>query len=163
MASAVLAMTLSLMFIVATLIKGDSRGPILYAVDAESFGLPRWVDVGDRRVTRVGRFIRCTWIDELPELFNVLRGEMRMIGPRPERPYFVERLAAELPRYSARNCVKPGITGLAQVNVSYGASIEDAHEKLWYDLYYIKHRGLLLDLLSVWRTLRVVLLQEGAR
>jgi lipopolysaccharide/colanic/teichoic acid biosynthesis glycosyltransferase len=131
--------------------------------DAEAGGEPCWASVGDPRITRVGRFIRFTRIDELPQLFNVLRGEMSIVGPRPERPYFVAKLAAELPFYAQRHGVKPGITGWAQVNAPYGSSIEDAREKLRYDLYYVKHCSPLLDLWIVFCTIRVVLFQEGAR
>ena len=102
-------------------------------------------------------------IDELPQLINVLRGEISMIGPRPERPHFVEQLAQAIPLYSARSYVKPGITGWAQVNYPYGASVEDAGQKLSYDLYYVKNRRLLLDLLILFATIRVILFREGAR
>lgn len=183
LAIAMLFMSLPLMLLVAILIKLDSAGPVLYRQervgvrgkpftlfkfrsmhrDAEAGGRPLWAAVGDPRVTRVGRFIRYTRIDELPQLLNVLRGEMSLIGPRPERPYFVDKLTAVIPFYAMRHYVKPGITGWAQVNASYGASTEDAREKLRYDLYYIKHRSFVLDMLIVWRTLRVVVLQQGAR
>lgn len=183
LATAMLLMTLPLMLLVAILIKLDSAGPVLYRqervglrgkpfsifkfrsmhIDAEAGGRPLWAAVGDPRVTRVGRFIRYTRIDELPQLLNVLRGEMSLIGPRPERPYFVEKLAAAISFYTMRHYVKPGITGWAQVNASYGASIEDAREKLRYDLYYIKHRSFVLDVLILWRTLRVVVFQQGSR
>jgi lipopolysaccharide/colanic/teichoic acid biosynthesis glycosyltransferase len=102
-------------------------------------------------------------IDELPQLLNVLRGEMSMIGPRPERPHFVEQLAGIIPFYRVRSSVKPGITGWAQVNYPYGASVEDARQKLAYDLYYVKNRSLLLDLLILLATIRVILFREGAR
>ncbi len=182
-ASLLLFLTLPLMFLIAALVKIDSRGPALYRQervglrgrvftlykfrsmqeDAEADGSPVWAAVADPRVTRVGRFIRYTRIDELPQLLNVLRGEMSIIGPRPERPYFVDKLAAAIPLYQTRHYAKPGITGWAQVNASYGASMEDAREKLRYDLYYLKHRGFLLDLLILMRTLRVVVFGEGAR
>src|SRR5437763_1220407 len=110
-----------------------------------------------------GSFIRYTRMDELPQLINVLRGEMSVIGPRPERPYFVEKLTSAIPLYCARHYVKPGITGWAQVNAPYGASIDDSREKLRYDLYYIKHCSLLLDIIILFRTLRVIILREGAR
>jgi len=131
--------------------------------NAEAGGLPQWARVGDPRITRLGRFIRYTRIDELPQLLNVLRGDMSIIGPRPERPYFVEKLAAAIPLYSLRLSVKPGITGWAQVNASYEGSIEDTRVKLRYDLYYIKYRSFMLDLLILLRTLRVIIFQEGAR
>jgi lipopolysaccharide/colanic/teichoic acid biosynthesis glycosyltransferase len=102
-------------------------------------------------------------IDELPQLINVLKGEMGFVGPRPERPHFVDQLAEVIPFYRDRACVKPGITGWAQVNYPYGASIEDARQKLSYDLYYVKHRNLFLDLLILFATVRVILFQEGAR
>jgi lipopolysaccharide/colanic/teichoic acid biosynthesis glycosyltransferase len=102
-------------------------------------------------------------IDELPQLINVLRGEMSMIGPRPERPHFVDQLARVIPLYSERSYVKPGITGWAQVNYPYGASVEDARQKLSYDLFYVKNRSLLLDLLILFATVRVILFREGAR
>jgi lipopolysaccharide/colanic/teichoic acid biosynthesis glycosyltransferase len=114
-------------------------------------------------VTRVGAFIRRCRIDELPQLFNVLRGEMAFVGPRPERPHFVDQLAEIVPFYRDRVRVKPGITGWAQVNYPYGASIEDARQKLSYDLYYVKRRSLFLDILILFATVRVILFQEGAR
>lgn len=182
-ALALLVLTLPLMLLVALLIRCDSRGSVLYRQervglggraftlykfrsmrqDAEAAGQPRWADTADPRITRIGRFIRYTRVDELPQLLNVLRGDMSMIGPRPERPYFVDMLAATIPMYAARHWVKPGITGWAQVNAPYGASVEGAREKLSYDLYYIKRRGFLLDMLILLRTCRVVFLQEGAR
>jgi lipopolysaccharide/colanic/teichoic acid biosynthesis glycosyltransferase len=131
--------------------------------DAEACGTPRWAEENDPRITRVGHFIRLTRIDELPQIINVLRGEMSFIGPRPERPQIVAKLAAQIPHYDRRACVKPGITGWAQVCYPYGASVEDARNKLAYDLYYIKHRSLLLDLLILLMTVRVILFREGAR
>jgi lipopolysaccharide/colanic/teichoic acid biosynthesis glycosyltransferase len=131
-------------------------------IDAEARG-PAWAAQGDPRVTRVGAFIRRMRIDELPQLINVLKGEMGFVGPRPERPHFVDQLAEVIPFYRDRACVKPGITGWAQVNYPYGASIEDARQKLSYDLYYVKHRNLFLDLLILFATVRVILFQEGAR
>ena len=114
-------------------------------------------------MTRVGAFLRKTRIDELPQLLNVLRGEMGFVGPRPERPHFVAQLGAEIPFYADRHQVKPGITGWAQVSMAYGASVEDAREKLSYDLYYVKNRSLFLDALIILSTVRVILFQEGAR
>jgi len=114
-------------------------------------------------VTKVGAFIRATHIDELPQLANVIRGEMSLVGPRPERPHFVEQLALAIPFYRERSYAKPGLTGWAQVNFPYGASVEDAREKLAYDLYYAKHSCLLLDLFILISTVRVVLFREGAR
>ena len=133
------------------------------SANAEVAGQPQWARERDPRVTRVGAFIRASRIDELPQLLNVLRGEMSMIGPRPERPMFVEELARVIPFYGHRDYVKPGLTGWAQVNYPYGASVEDAREKLAYDLYYVKNRGLLLDLLILFSTVRVILFREGAR
>jgi len=130
--------------------------------DAEARG-PAWAQQQDPRVTRIGAFIRRTRIDELPQLINVLKGEMGFVGPRPERPHFVDQLAEVIPFYRDRACVKPGITGWAQVNYPYGASIEDARQKLSYDLYYVKHRNLFLDVLILFATVRVILFQEGAR
>jgi lipopolysaccharide/colanic/teichoic acid biosynthesis glycosyltransferase len=130
--------------------------------DAEARG-PAWAAQQDPRVTRVGAFIRRARIDELPQLINVLKGEMGFVGPRPERPHFVDQLAEVIPFYRDRACVKPGITGWAQVNYPYGASIEDARQKLSYDLYYVKHRNLFLDVLILFATVRVILFQEGAR
>jgi lipopolysaccharide/colanic/teichoic acid biosynthesis glycosyltransferase len=164
-------------------IKADTRGPVLYrqqrtgaygrtftllkfrsmAVDAEASGSPRWAQQQDPRITRVGRFIRGARIDELPQLANVIRGEMSLVGPRPERPHFVEQLTRAIPFYRQRAYVKPGLTGWAQVNFPYGASVEDAREKLAYDLYYVKNRSLMLDLIILVSTIRVVLFREGAR
>jgi len=175
--------TLPMMAITVLLIKLDSPGPVLYrqeraglrgvpftllkfrsmAVDAEKGGQAQWAQQRDPRVTRVGAFIRASRIDELPQLINVLRGEMSMIGPRPERPIFVEQLARVIPFYDRRGDVKPGLTGWAQVNFPYGASVEDAREKLAYDLYYVKNRGLLLDFVILLSTVRVILFREGAR
>jgi exopolysaccharide biosynthesis polyprenyl glycosylphosphotransferase len=178
-----LLITLPLMLVTALLIKFESHGPVFYrqvrvglhgnhftllkfrsmAVDAESGGKPRWASKRDPRVTRIGGFIRSTRIDELPQLMNVVRGEMSFIGPRPERPHFVEQLAHVIPFYQERSYVKPGITGWAQVNFPYGASVEDAREKLSYDLYYVKNRSLLLDIVILFSTVRVILFQVGAR
>jgi sugar transferase (PEP-CTERM system associated) len=131
-------------------------------LDAEGDGVARWAVKGDARVTRVGRFLRPTRIDELPQLFNVLRGEMSLVGPRPERPAFVKQLAEEIPYYEVRHSVKPGVTGWAQVRYTYGASVEDATRKLEYDLYYVKNHSLFLDILILVETVRVVLFGEGA-
>lgn len=131
--------------------------------DAEGDGKPRWAGTNDDRITRVGRFIRKTRIDELPQLINVLRGDMSFVGPRPERPFFVRQLIAEIPYYDVRHSVKPGITGWSQVCYPYGASVEDAIAKLEYDLYYVKNHSLFLDLLILLETAQVVLLGKGAR
>ena len=174
--------TLPIMCIVALLVRLDSVGPVLYRQervglngsiftlfkfrsmksDAEAGG-PRWAQMRDPRVTRLGSFMRKTRIDELPQLLNILRGEMSFIGPRPERPHFVEQLETVIPCYRERCRVKPGLTGWAQVNYPYGASVEDARAKLSYDLYYVKNRSLFLDVLILLSTVRVILLQEGAR
>ncbi|RRN43872.1 TIGR03013 family PEP-CTERM/XrtA system glycosyltransferase [Lautropia dentalis] len=130
--------------------------------DAEKDG-PRWATVGDARITRVGQFIRLTRIDELPQLINVLRGEMSFVGPRPERPYFVEKLNQQVPYYDIRHYVKPGITGWAQVRMDYGASVEEAMEKLEYDLFYVKNHSLFLDFMVLFETIQVVLRKKGAR
>ncbi|MGR2691049.1 TIGR03013 family XrtA/PEP-CTERM system glycosyltransferase, partial [Pelomicrobium sp. P1] len=131
--------------------------------DAEADGKPRWASEKDDRVTRVGRFIRKTRIDELPQLINVLKGDMSFVGPRPERPYFVAELTEQIPFYGVRHSVKPGITGWAQVRYCYGCSVQDARKKLQFDLYYVKNHSLLLDLVILFETVRVVLLGEGAR
>ena len=131
--------------------------------DAEKDGVARWAQANDDRVTRVGRFIRKVRIDELPQVFNVLRGDMSFVGPRPERPQFVERLAREIPYFDLRHCVKPGITGWAQLRYAYGASVEDAAEKLKYDLYYVKKQSLMFDIAILLQTVEVVLFGKGAR
>jgi lipopolysaccharide/colanic/teichoic acid biosynthesis glycosyltransferase len=131
--------------------------------DAEKDGTPRWASAQDDRTTRIGRTIRKLRIDELPQIFNVLRGEMSFVGPRPERPFFVSELAKEIPYYNARHSIKPGITGWAQVRYPYGASLEDAIEKLQYDLYYVKNHTLFLDIMILFETVQVVLWGKGAR
>ena len=131
--------------------------------DAEQDGTPQWARDGDDRITRVGRFIRLTRLDELPQLWNVLKGDMSFVGPRPERPYFVEQLAKDIPFYMQRHAVKPGVTGWAQVKYQYGNSVEDAMEKLRYDLYYIKHLSVALDLSIVFDTVKVILFGRGAK
>ena len=183
LASALLLLTLPLMFFVALAIKCDSAGSVFYRqervglrgrsfavlkfrsmrADAEADGCPVWAQTQDDRVTRVGRFIRWARIDELPQLLNVLRGEMSIVGPRPERPFFVEQFNKLILSYDDRHAVLPGITGWAQVNYPYGASVEDAREKLRYDLQYIANYGFRLDLKILRATIRVVLSGEGAR
>jgi sugar transferase (PEP-CTERM system associated) len=168
---------------VALAIKLESRGPIFYRqervglngrvfrlwkfrsmrTDAERDGVPRWAGAADDRVTRVGRFIRKVRIDEIPQVINVVAGEMSFIGPRPERPFFVDQLKQQIPHYDLRHSVRPGITGWAQVNYPYGASIEDAKRKLSYDLYYLKKNDLLLDFAILVQTVRVILFAHGAR
>lgn len=131
--------------------------------DAEKDGKARWAQKNDSRVTRVGQFIRNTRIDELPQIFNVLKGEMSFVGPRPERPQFVEELAQQIPYYRERHRVKPGITGWAQLCYPYGASVDDAEQKLKYDLYYIKNHSLMFDLYILVRTVEIILLGKGVR
>jgi exopolysaccharide biosynthesis polyprenyl glycosylphosphotransferase len=130
---------------------------------AEADGAARWAQTTDRRVTRVGAIIRKLRLDELPQLFNVLCGHMSLVGPRPERPEFVVQLSEKIPYYPERHSVKPGITGWAQLSYPYGASDHDAQEKLQYDLYYIKHKSVILDLMILLQTLEVVLWRKGAR
>ncbi len=175
--------TSPILLLAAIAIKLDSPGPVFYRqervgrgnktfmlvkfrsmrADAEVAGQPVWASKADPRVTRVGRWLRLTRVDEIPQVINVLRGEMHFVGPRPERPGFVEQLGRQIPHYHDRAAVKPGITGWAQVNYPYGASVEDARMKLAYDLYYVRRRSLFLDLLILVATVRVILFQEGAR
>ena len=131
-------------------------------VGADTIG-PRVTAHNDPRVTRLGRFLRHTKLDELPQLYNVLRGDMSLVGPRPERPIFVSELQERIPFYMYRHVVRPGITGWAQVRYQYGASLEHAREKLEYDFYYIKNRSLFLDLLIIIQTIQVILFGRGAR
>jgi sugar transferase (PEP-CTERM system associated) len=131
--------------------------------NAESDGCPAWATERDMRITMVGRFIRTLRIDELPQLWNVLLGDMTIVGPRPERPHFVDQFSKSIPFYSFRHAVRPGITGWAQVSFRYGASLEDARRKLSYDLYYIKNRSFVLDLIILFKTVNVVLTGQGAR
>ncbi len=130
--------------------------------DAEKDGKPVWATAQDDRITRVGRIIRKLRIDELPQLFSVLRGDMSLVGPRPERPFFVDQLTKEIPFYAVRHSVKPGVTGWAQVRYHYGATVEDSAEKLQYDLYYVKNHSLFLDILVLFETIGVVLTGKGA-
>lgn len=129
--------------------------------EAENDTGPIWAEKEDPRVTRVGRFMRKTRIDEIPQVVNVLKGDMELIGPRPERPYFVELLEQEIPYYTQRLTMKPGITGLAQIRYPYGSTVEDAVEKLQYDLYYIKNMSLRLDAEILFETVKTVLFCEG--
>ena len=172
-----------IMLVAALAIKFESRGPVLYRqqrvgqngrpfsiakfrsmrTDAELDGTPRWAAANDSRVTRVGHVIRRLRIDELPQLFNVLRGDMSLVGPRPERPFFVEQLTQEIPYYALRHSVKPGVTGWAQVRYHYGSTVEDSQEKLQFDLYYVKNHTLFLDLVVLMETVGVVLTGKGAR
>ena len=178
-----LALTLPLILLGALAVKLESKGPAFYRQrrvglygqgfdiiklrsmrqDAEVAGKAVWAEKDDPRITRVGRFIRKVRIDELPQCWSVLKGEMSFVGPRPERPQFVEDLEQQLNYYAERHMVKPGITGWAQINYPYGASIEDSRQKLEYDLYYAKNYSPFLDLLILLQTLRVVLFPDGAR
>jgi sugar transferase (PEP-CTERM system associated) len=178
-----LVLTLPLLGLTACAIKLTSPGPVLYRqervglrghvftifkfrsmqVDAETDGHPLWAAPGDPRITAVGAIIRKLRIDELAQILNVLRGDMSFVGPRPERPYFVARLTAEIPYYAERHWVRPGITGWAQINFPYGASAEDARRKLAYDLYYVKNRSIFLDALVLLQTARVIFWNQGAR
>jgi exopolysaccharide biosynthesis polyprenyl glycosylphosphotransferase len=173
---------LPILLIVAAAIKWEDGGPVLYSqervtrgnrvfrifklrtmrTDAEKAGAV-WAAKADPRVTRIGGFLRKVRIDELPQLWNVLRGDMSLVGPRPERPQFVRELSEKLPLYNERHRVKAGLTGWAQINYPYGASLEDARSKLSYDLYYVKNFGILFDLLIILQTLRVVLTPSTAR
>ena len=174
---------LPIMLVAAVMIKLESAGPVLYVqdrvglngkvfgvikfrsmrTDAEKDGKPRWATLNDDRVTKVGRIIRKVRIDELPQLFNVLRGEMSLVGPRPERQFFVDDLIAKVPYFAVRHSVKPGVTGWAQVRYEYGSTVEDSIEKLQYDMYYVKNHTLFLDLLIMLETVAVVLTGKGAR
>ena len=183
-ASAVgLLLSTPITLLTAVAIKLDSRGPILYRQErvgqndepfaiykfrsmcesAEANGSPVWATEGDPRVTRVGRIIRKLRIDEIPQMINVLKGQMSLVGPRPERPFFVQTLNKRIPYYSLRHSIKPGITGWAQICYSYGDSEDDAIEKLQYDLYYMKNMSSLFDLQIIFESLKVVLLGKGAR
>ena len=131
-------------------------------VDAEKDG-PKWAAKKDDRITRIGQILRKSRIDEIPQVLNVLKGDMSFVGPRPERPVFVEELNTELRFYQQRHRLKPGITGWAQINYPYGASIADAREKLSFDLYYVKNASVFLDMLIILQTVRVILFPSGAR
>ena len=181
---ALLGFTLSLPIIIVTavLIKLESRGPIFYKqervgknghrfvlikfrsmkVDAEKSG-PVWASKGDDRTTRVGRVIRKLRVDEIPQFWNILKGEMSFVGPRPERPHFVAQLAEEIPYYEQRHLIAPGLTGWAQIKYPYGASIEDARQKLQYDLFYIKNYSLILDAVIMFETIKIILFGRGAQ
>jgi sugar transferase (PEP-CTERM system associated) len=183
--AALLGVVLSfpLMVVAAIWIKLDSRGPMLFrqervgqfgrsfdliklrsmTVDAEASGEPRWATVDDARITRAGQFLRRFRLDELPQFFNILRGDMSFVGPRPERPYFVARLEETLDFYQDRHLIKPGLTGWAQVNFTYASSEEESRQKLEYDFFYVKNFSLLLDLVIIFRTAKIVLGGKGAR
>ena len=181
--SAILILTLPILVLTALAIRIESRGPIFYrqervglrgnvftvckfrsmGEDAEDDGVAVWAQADDDRVTKVGWFIRKFRIDELPQLFNVFNGDMSIVGPRPERPEFVDQLSSAIPYYDLRHHVKPGITGWAQVSYPYGASIKDSREKLQYDLYYLKNYSLFLDINILLLTVQVILWGKGAR
>ena len=131
--------------------------------DAEANGIAVWAGENDPRITRVGKFVRATRLDELPQIWNILKGEMSLVGPRPERPLFVAQLAEAMPYYHERHRVKPGLTGWAQINYRYGASKDDSRMKLRYDLYYAKNFSVFLDILILMKTIRVVLWPDGVR
>jgi len=182
-ATALLLIAWPAMVLVALCIWMESGRPVLYRqirvgengrhfelvkfrsmrADAEGDGVARWASQRDDRSTRVGRFIRMSRLDELPQLFNVLRGDMSFVGPRPERPHFVDMLSLEIRYYNVRHCVKPGLTGWAQLRYPYGASVRDAEEKLTFDLFYVKNQGLVFDLMILLQTVEVVLFRRGAR
>lgn len=175
--------SLPIAVIAALLIKLESRGPIFYSqervgknghifnvikfrsmkTDAEADGKPIWAATNDERVTRVGHVIRKLRIDEIPQFWNILKGEMNFVGPRPERPHFVKQLATEISYYEHRHLVAPGLTGWAQIKYPYGASVSDAIQKLQYDLYYIKNQSLTLDMVIVFETIKTVLFSNGGR
>ncbi|HKE03289.1 MAG TPA: TIGR03013 family XrtA/PEP-CTERM system glycosyltransferase, partial [Blastocatellia bacterium] len=174
-------LSLPIAIVTAIAIKLDSPGPIFYTQervgkngrvfkiikfrsmlqDAEKDGRPQWAQHRDPRITRVGAFIRKTRLDEIPQFINILRGEMSFVGPRAERPFFVERLSEEIQFYSQRHLVEPGLTGWAQVNYGYSSSVKDAIQKLQYDLYYIKNVSLLFDIWIIFKTIRIVLFGYG--
>ncbi len=176
-----LVVSLPFAILAAILIKLESRGPIFYRqervgksgktfnvikfrsmrTDAEKDGKPIWAVTNDERTTRVGKVIRMMRIDEIPQFWNILKGEMNFVGPRPERPHFVKQLATEIPYYDHRHLVAPGLTGWAQIKYPYGASVADAIQKLQYDLYYIKNQSLTLDLVIVFETIKTVLFGKG--
>jgi exopolysaccharide biosynthesis polyprenyl glycosylphosphotransferase len=182
-AAVLLVITTPVIALASLLIAFEGGGPVVYrqerigirgrpftvyklrsmAHNAEKDGQATWASKDDTRITRVGKHIRRMRIDELPQLLNVLKGEMSFVGPRPERPEFVAMLTDQIPYYAVRHSVKPGLTGWAQVRYSYGATVEQSVRKLEYDLYYVKNHTLLLDLLILLETVRVVLLGEGAR
>ncbi|MFC1651510.1 sugar transferase, partial [Candidatus Latescibacterota bacterium] len=171
-----------LFLIVAVAIKLDSKGPVLYiqervgcknsffnlykfrsmVVDAEEDSGPVWADKNDSRITRIGELLRKTRMDELPQIYNIIRGDMSLVGPRPERPFFVEQLKKKIPYYQLRLKVKPGLTGWAQIKHSYDSSLDDVREKLKYDLYYIENMSLNMDFKILVATVFVVLSRKGA-
>jgi exopolysaccharide biosynthesis polyprenyl glycosylphosphotransferase len=184
LASAILLLViLPVIPLVILAIKLDSRGPVLYRQrrvglggkvfycfkfrtmrqDAEADTGATWATDDDPRITKVGKFLRASRLDEIPQLWCVLRGDMGFVGPRPERPEFVEWLAKQIPFYAVRSAVRPGITGWAQIRYKYGNTAEDAKEKLQYDLYYIKNMSIGLDIMIMFQTIKIVLLGRGAQ
>jgi exopolysaccharide biosynthesis polyprenyl glycosylphosphotransferase len=181
--SALLVLAAPFLPIIVLAIKLTSPGPVLYRqqrvgrrgkifncykfrtmrADAEADTGPTWAGDDDPRITPVGRFLRRTRLDEIPQLWNVLRGDMSFVGPRPERPEFVEWLGQEIEYYSLRHIIRPGITGWAQICYEYGSSVEQAKEKLTYDLYYIKHLSVAFDLYIIFQTVKIVLFGRGAK
>jgi len=181
--SSIMVLFSPLFVLVAILIKAESKGPTFFSQermgekmkpyqvlkfrsmieDAEQHSGPMWAEEDDDRITRIGRIIRRARIDEMPQVWNVFKGEMSFVGPRPERQFFVKQLIKKIPYFQERFTVKPGITGWAQINYGYGASEEDAIEKLNYDLFYIKNMSILMDLVIIFRTVRIVLFGTGAR
>jgi exopolysaccharide biosynthesis polyprenyl glycosylphosphotransferase len=179
--SALLVLTLPIMLVAALAIKLETKGPLIYrqqrvglfgepftclkfrsmVANAESDGVARWASADDLRVTTVGRILRDTRIDELPQLVSVLIGDMSMVGPRPERPEFVNQLREAIPFYDLRHTVKPGLTGWAQVRYTYGDTLDSARRKHQFDLYYVKNNSLLLDVMVLFETISVVLFREG--
>ena len=171
---------LPLMLIAAVIVKLGSKGPVLFvqerigelnrpfdmykfrsmAQDAEKDG-PQWAQKNDARITRFGKFMRLTRIDELPQLWNVIRGDMSFVGPRPEREFFIKQLEKEIPYYNLRHTVKPGLTGWAQIMYQYGSTIDDSYIKLQYDLYYIKHHNIIFDFMIILNTITTVILGKG--
>ena len=171
---------LPIIAISAVIVKLESKGPIFFiqerigegnlpfkiikfrsmTTDAEKDG-PQWATMNDNRVTKWGKIMRATRIDELPQLWNVIRGEMSFVGPRPEREFFIQQLEQEMPYYNLRHTVKPGLTGWAQVMYPYGASVEDAYNKLQYDLYYIKHNNTIFDIMVILKTINIVVFGKG--
>lgn len=174
---------LPVLLLCAVLIKSESPGPIFYTqervgrggrtfrivkfrsmrIDAEEDGCPRWASVQDERITRIGKILRRTRLDEVPQLINVMKGDMNLVGPRPERPLFVKQLTETFPYYALRHTIPPGLTGWAQVMFKYCGTLEESKEKLQYDLFYIKNLSLKMDLLVLFKTIKIVLLGRGAR
>lgn len=176
----ILILSFPIGLLIALIIKLDSKGPIFFIqkrvgknyrffniikfrtmiVGAEK-QIPQWTSKNDSRITRTGKFLRKTRLDELPQIINIIKGEMSLIGPRPEREYFVNKLTKEIPNLSLRFLIKPGLTGWAQVNYRYGSSLDDSREKLCYDVFYIKNMSLFLDMRIIFKTIRIVLLSQG--